>query len=86
MSSRIDVVPRTRPCFITNKETGEIESAIFHMWFLANDGWPVALVELPNGKMIGVGYRRIQFVQEEDEHDVFEFLNYVLNEKKGTAE
>lgn len=77
--SKIDVVPRTRPCLITNKETDEIEAAIFHMWFLAPDGWPVALVELPEGKVIGVGYRRIQFVQEQDEHDTFEFLKDVLN-------
>lgn len=84
--SRIDIVPRTRPCFITNKETGEIESAIFHMWFLAPDGWPMALVELPSGKVIGVGYRRILFVQDEYEHDTFEFLNYILNKKKGADE
>ena len=75
----INVVPRTRPCIITNKETGESEAAIFHMWFLAPDGWPVALVELSNGKTIGVGYRRIRFIQEQEEFETFEFLKDILN-------
>lgn len=70
----LNITPRVRPCFVTNKETGENESAIFHMWFLAPDGWPMALVELDTGKMIGVGYRRIVFVHEQDESDLFEFL------------
>lgn len=75
--SKITMAFRTRPCIITNKNTGETESAIFHMWFLAPDGWPMALVELSNGKMISVGYKRIQFVQEEDERDTFEFLEAI---------
>lgn len=76
----LNIVPRTRPCLIINKETGETESAIFHMWFLAPDGWPVALVELNDGKVIGVGYRRIRFILEQDERDLFDFLNFMVSE------
>lgn len=77
----LNIIPRVRPCFVINKETGENESAIFHMWFLAPDGWPMALVELDTGKMIGVGYRRIVFVQEQDETDLFEFLEFLKKER-----
>lgn len=57
-----------RKCNIIDPETGGLESGYFHMWFIP-DSWPRALVELENGRMISVSYRRIIFVINELEEN-----------------
>lgn len=50
------------PCSIWNSEMTQTEPAWFHMWFIPErDGWPKALVELADGRMISVSYRKIIF-------------------------
>lgn len=48
-----------------NSEMTETEFAWFHMWFTpTEDGWPKALIELADGRMICVGFRRVIFNQD----------------------
>lgn len=50
-----------RPCRVCNSEMTKTENGYFHLWFIPQDGWPKALVELENGKMICVNYKKIIF-------------------------
>lgn len=52
-----------RKCTVLNKDTGETEPGYFHRWFIANDGWPRALVELADGSCICVGHRKVIFTE-----------------------
>ena len=35
-----------RPCRVYNSEMTKTENGYFHLWFIPQDGWPKALVEL----------------------------------------
>lgn len=74
---------KLRPCIVANKDTGEMEPAIFHRWFIPNNGvgFPMALVQLENGNIISVGYRRIVMIQDEDDHEMFEYAKYFMERK-----
>ena len=53
-----------RPCLVYNSEMTKTEPAWFHLWFIPLDGWPKALVELSDGRMICVSYRKIIFSED----------------------
>lgn len=65
------LLKQRRSCSIWNSEMSRTEPAWFHMWFIPPaDGWPKGLVELSDGRMICLGYRKIIFDRD-----------YVLNEE-----
>lgn len=65
------LLKQRRPCSILNSEMTEVEPAWFHMWFIPEgEGWPKALIELGNGRMISVSYRKVIFDRD-----------YVLNDE-----
>ena len=65
MEEQNKLLSQRRPCSVWNSEMTETEFAWFHMWFTpTEDGWPKALVELVDGRMICVGFRKIIFDQD----------------------
>lgn len=56
------LLKQRRPCSIWNSEMTEVEPAWFHMWFIPeSEGWPKALIELDDGRMISISYRKVIF-------------------------
>lgn len=67
MDEQNELLKRRRPCSILNSEMNQIEPAWFHMWFIPPaDGWPKGLVELSDGRMICLGYRKIIFDRDKE--------------------
>lgn len=68
---RILPVDKRRRCYINDPDEQRLTPGYFHMWFTLLDGWPKALVELDDGKMIAVGYQKIIFESSSVSYDPY---------------
>lgn len=71
--------PNLRGCLIHKNKNNTIP-ALFHMWYFAQNGCPLALVELENGSITSVAYQNVIFVRNEDFDNTFELLDHIISE------
>ena len=72
------IKPNLRGCLVHKNKTTTIP-ALFHMWYFAQNGCPLALVELQSGSLTSVAYQNVIFLHDDEEEETFEFLNHVIS-------